>query len=106
MKQPLTKPQGDLYNWIRNYIQEHGYAPSIREMVKSMDLRSTAPIQSRLKHLRQKGWITWNDGKARTICIVEGDQGDRPVTEYQSLKSQVAELKSRLALVERERSHD
>ena len=29
-----------------------------------------APIQSRLKHLQQKGWITWQEGQARTLQLL------------------------------------
>ena len=39
--------------------------------MQAMGLKSPAPIQSRLKHLQQKGFISWQEGKARTLQIVE-----------------------------------
>ena len=36
----------------------------------AMGLRSPAPIQSRLRHLQQKGWITWQEGQARTLQLL------------------------------------
>ena len=36
-----------------------------------MGLKSPAPIQSRLKHLQQKGFISWQEGKARTLQIID-----------------------------------
>ena len=36
-----------------------------------MGLKSPAPIQSRLKHLQEKGYISWQEGKARTMQIVD-----------------------------------
>ena len=36
-----------------------------------MGLKSPAPIQSRLKHLQEKGYISWQEGKARTLQIVD-----------------------------------
>jgi len=36
-----------------------------------MGLKSPAPIQSRLKHLQEKGFISWQEGKARTLQIVD-----------------------------------
>ena len=36
-----------------------------------MGLKSPAPIQSRLKHLQDKGFISWQEGKARTLKIVD-----------------------------------
>ena len=40
-------------------------------MMKAMGLKSPAPIQSRLKHLQEKGFISWQEGRARTLQIVE-----------------------------------
>ena len=37
----------------------------------AMGLRSPAPIQSRLKHLQDKGYITWQEGKARTMQLAK-----------------------------------
>ena len=36
-----------------------------------MGLKSPRPIQSRLKHLQEKGYISWQEGKARTMQIVD-----------------------------------
>ena len=67
----LTKAQQQLYDWLVEYIREHQHAPSIRQMMQAMDLKSPAPIQSRLEHLRNKGFIGWAEGKARTIKILK-----------------------------------
>ena len=40
-------------------------------MMKAMDLKSPAPIQSRLKHLQEKGYITWQEGRARTLQLAD-----------------------------------
>jgi repressor LexA len=39
-------------------------------MMEAMGLRSPAPVQSRLRHLQQKGWITWQEGQARTLQLL------------------------------------
>ena len=67
---PLSKAQQELYDWLVNYISANQHAPSIRQMMQAMKLRSVAPIQSRLEHLRDKGYIDWNHGQARTIRIL------------------------------------
>ena len=67
----LTDAQNELYLWIRNYMKEFQHSPSIRQMMKAMGLKSPAPIQSRLKHLQEKGYIAWQEGKARTMQIVD-----------------------------------
>jgi len=63
----LTPAQQELYDWLIEYIRENQYPPSIRQVMKAMELKSPAPVQSRLEHLRTKGYIEWTEGKARTI---------------------------------------
>ena len=67
----LTDAQSELYSWIRDYMREFQHSPSIRQMMQAMGLKSPAPIQSRLKHLQEKGFISWQEGKARTLQIVD-----------------------------------
>ncbi len=66
----LTTAQQELYDWLAEFIAEHRHSPSIRQMMEAMGLRSPAPIQSRLRHLQQKGWITWKEGQARTLQLL------------------------------------
>ncbi|MEA5414088.1 transcriptional repressor LexA [Synechococcus sp. BA-132 BA5] len=68
--QELTQAQRELYDWLADYIGSHRHSPSIRQMMEAMGLRSPAPIQSRLRHLQQKGWITWQEGQARTLQLL------------------------------------
>ena len=67
----LTEAQNELYAWIKNYIKDFQHSPSIRQMMQAMGLKSPAPIQSRLKHLQEKGYISWQEGKARTLKLVD-----------------------------------
>ena len=67
----LTPAQDELYGWIKNYMKEFQHSPSIRQMMQAMGLKSPAPIQSRLKHLQEKGYISWQEGKARTMQLVD-----------------------------------
>ena len=67
----LTDAQNELYGWIKDYMREFQHCPSIRQMMKAMGLKSPAPIQSRLKHLQEKGYISWQEGKARTLQIID-----------------------------------
>ena len=77
--EPLTIAQQELYNWLERYIHQHRHSPSIRQMMEAMGLRSPAPIQSRLRHLQQKGWITWQEGQARTLQLLGEKAAGIPV---------------------------
>ena len=67
----LTNAQNELYEWIKDYIKNFHHSPSIRQMMQAMGLKSPAPIQSRLKHLQEKGFISWQEGKSRTLQLTE-----------------------------------
>jgi repressor LexA len=73
--EPLTTAQQELYDWLIDYIRANQHSPSIRQMMRAMNLRSPAPIQSRLEHLKNKGYIEWSEGKARTIRVRDDVRG-------------------------------
>lgn len=75
----LTQAQQELYDWLIEYIRTTQHAPSIRQMMRAMNLRSPAPIQSRLERLRSKGYIDWTEGKARTIRILRQPAQGLPI---------------------------
>ncbi len=75
----LTEAQQELYEWLTEYIRIHQHSPSIRQMMYAMCLKSPAPIQSRLEHLRTKGYIDWDEGKARTIKVLKNKKQGVPV---------------------------
>jgi repressor LexA len=77
--EPLTEAQQQLYDWLAEYIRQHQYSPSLRQMMQAMNLKSPAPIQSRLEHLRAKGYIEWTEGKARTLQIVQTGRAGVPI---------------------------
>jgi len=79
LSKDLTEAQNELYRWIKNYLKDFQHSPSIRQMMKAMGLKSPAPIQSRLKHLQEKGYISWQEGKARTLQIVDDALGGIPI---------------------------
>ena len=79
MDNQLTDAQNELFEWIKNYMRDFHHSPSIRQMMDGMGLKSPAPIQSRLKHLQQKGFISWQEGKARTLQIVDEVLGGVPI---------------------------
>lgn len=78
-RQELTPAQQELYDWLAEYIAEHRHSPSIRQMMQAMGLRSPAPIQSRLRHLQEKGWLTWEEGQARTLRLLGQQERGVPV---------------------------
>ena len=75
----LSEAQNELLEWIKDYVYKFNHSPSIRQMMNAMGLKSPAPIQSRLKHLQEKGYISWQEGKARTLQLVSNISSGIPV---------------------------
>lgn len=71
MKSEITGKQMKLYNTIKNFIDENGYAPTIRELNKITHIKSTATTHSKLVQLKKKGYISYIVGKSRTIRLLK-----------------------------------
>ena len=56
---------------IKSYIQEHGYAPTVREIGKMVGLKSTSSVQSHLTRLFSEGKLETDAGPSspRTIRV-------------------------------------
>lgn len=66
----LTSQQQKLLDTIKKFIANHGYAPTIRELCKEMNLSSTATVYVHLNNLEKKGAIKKEDSKNRTLELL------------------------------------
>ena len=66
----LTKKQTEVLTYIKKFMSEHGYPPSVREICKGMDLSSPATVHTHLKELEKKGVIRKESSKFRTIELL------------------------------------
>ena len=68
--QPLTKRQREILDYLNDFIQQHGYAPSLEEVGKRFGLSSLATVHKHLTNLQQKGFIkrTWN--RSRSVEVM------------------------------------
>ena len=53
-------------------MQKFGYAPSVREIGKAVDLHSTATVHGYLAKLEKKGYIKKENQKGRTLRLIKG----------------------------------
>lgn len=72
---PLTARQREILAWIDAYIREHGYSPSVRELVQAFGFKGPNGAACHLRPLRKKGVVTWVDGKPRTLRVTEVANG-------------------------------
>jgi repressor LexA len=76
---PLTKRQREILDYLNEFIQQHGYAPSLEEIGKRFSLSSLATVHKHLTNLQDKGFIkrAWN--RSRSVEVVPTRLGGRAV---------------------------
>lgn len=66
----LTKKQAEILEFIRNHIEEQGYAPTYREIAEAFELSSPATVHQHVQMLIEKAYLkAGDDGEARSISI-------------------------------------
>lgn len=66
---PISGRTGDVFAFICDHIDEHGFAPTIREIGAAIGLASTNAVRFHLGKLEQDGWIKRERSTARTITV-------------------------------------
>jgi repressor LexA len=76
---PLTKRQREILDYLNDFIQQHGYAPSLEEIGRRFNLSSLATVHKHLTNLQEKGFIrrAWN--RSRSVELVPTRIGGRAV---------------------------
>lgn len=67
----LTERQRQIYDFIREKIENRGYGPTVREIGNGFDIRSPNGVMCHLKALQKKGLIKRVNGQARAIQLVD-----------------------------------
>lgn len=71
MKEPSAKQQRIL-DYIRDFIEEHDYPPSIRQIQEACDISSTSVVDYNLKALEKQGLIRRDREVSRAIELLQG----------------------------------
>jgi len=61
----------ELLNFIKNYVDENGYPPTVREMCRAIKVNSTSTIAYHLSKLEDSGSIKKNPNKNRALEVVD-----------------------------------
>ena len=67
---PLTKRQYEVFQYIKDYIEKNGYAPSLRE-ISDHSGKSVITIWEVVEHLKRKCFILRWKGKPRGIELIK-----------------------------------
>ncbi len=77
----LNKREKAILKFIEKQIADVGYAPSVREIGKAVDLKSTATVHGYLAKLEEKGYIKKENQKGRTLRLIKGGAAVNPNRE-------------------------
>jgi repressor LexA len=67
----ISAKQKEILEFIKNEIINRGYPPSVREICKAVNLRSTSSVFSHLNTLEKNGYIRRDPTKPRAIEILD-----------------------------------
>ena len=74
----ITAKQNETLTFVKKYIVNHGFPPSVREICKGMNLSSPATVHAHLRQLEKKGIIRKESNKFRTIeLLVENEFAEK-----------------------------
>lgn len=69
---PILYPrERQTLDFIKQFIQRYGFAPTLKEIGEAMKMNSVATVHEHIDRLRQKGFIKKLDGTARGLEIVD-----------------------------------
>ncbi len=72
----LTKRQRQVYDFIRAFVDEKGYSPSLEEIGAAFGLSSVATVHKHVHHLVEKGFLTKSWNRSRSVEPVADSGGE------------------------------
>ena len=70
MTEPLTQLERRIYHYMIDFLAEHTYQPSIREIAKKFRIKSTKTVSDLLHSLASKGYIERDESRSRGVRLL------------------------------------
>jgi repressor LexA len=68
----LTKRQREIFDFVKRYVGEHGYPPTVRDIGKAIGLTSSSTVHAHLANLEKLGVLRRDPTKPRAIEVLVG----------------------------------
>jgi repressor LexA len=75
----LTKRQQEIFDFVKQYVGEHGYPPTVRDIGKAIGLTSSSTVHAHLANLEKLGLLRRDPTKPRAIEVLK-DKARQVVT--------------------------
>lgn len=70
MPEPLTTLERRVLDWLVEYVRQHTYQPSIREIGAEFGIKSTKTVSELLQSLASKGWVERDPARSRGVKLL------------------------------------
>jgi repressor LexA len=72
----LTQRQQEIFDYVRRYVGEHGYPPTVRDIGKAIGLASSSTVHAHLANLEKLGVLRRDPTKPRAIEVLKDKARD------------------------------
>jgi repressor LexA len=94
----LTDRQRRILEFIRDWVERHGYPPSVREIAEAVGLVSPSSVAYQLKELEKKGYLRRDPNRPRAVDVrppgeladEEAIRAQRPTPAYVPMVGRIA----------------
>ena len=69
----LTGKERAIFEYVKDTIEKNGYSPSVRDIRSALGIKSTSTVHVYIQKLEEKGLISKEDGKSRTLRVDGSD---------------------------------
>ena len=99
----MTEREQEILEIIKTFIKEKGYSPTIREICRIANIKSTASVHGYIKKLKDEGHITTGIDMPRSIALTKKEKSVKVVVNAIALMC--AEDKEYILLQENKNQH-
>jgi len=71
IRQPYMNREEQILAAIKEFVRVHGYPPTVREICLQVGLNSSSTVHGYLCRLKEKGKLTYEPTKPRTLRVLE-----------------------------------
>ena len=102
MPEPLTALERRILDYLIAYVRENTYQPSIREIGRRFEIKSTKTVSEYLQALADKGWVERDPSRSRGVRLLGIDlgRGTRSVPWYGAIAPEGDALRAEALLGE------
>ena len=91
-----SKKQLEVLRYIEGFINENGFGPSYREIMRALDLKSPSTVASHVNGLIARGYLIKRTNSARSLQVVQkGVEQASSITEEEHLDWLRLQIKKR-----------